>query len=329
MILKELALIVAEHQKTGMSNPFIRNALKEYLQVNVLYSIYTSPVYKQNLIFTGGTCLRHFYGLERLSEDLDFDFIHDFDRKVLAADLAKAFEKKYKYTQLTAATKQQDNQILLKFPVLKQLGMARGGESDWLYVKVDVSPIPSKNYDTVTTAQNSYGLNYAVRHYDLPSLMSGKLHAILSRKYLKGTRDAIKGRDYFDLLWFVREGIHPNLKRLSDMLSRTVSLAQIEAEVDRKVSAFHKHHADFEADMVETDITHYQNDYLRYKARVFSQTVQLDVRCQNCGKVFSSGISINKDALEGLAMAANTHQCPFCGHNNRVNKESYLKNISN
>ncbi|KKR75172.1 MAG: hypothetical protein UU18_C0012G0013 [Parcubacteria group bacterium GW2011_GWB2_40_8] len=46
-----------------------RNLLKEYLQVLVLDYIYSSDKYS-GLVFYGGTCLAHCFGLPRLSEDL-------------------------------------------------------------------------------------------------------------------------------------------------------------------------------------------------------------------------------------------------------------------
>jgi len=50
---------------------FKRNVLKGYLQVLVLDFIYSDPDYSQ-LFFYGGSCLAHCFGLNRLSEDLDF-----------------------------------------------------------------------------------------------------------------------------------------------------------------------------------------------------------------------------------------------------------------
>ena len=79
MIYKELENILKEEKLKGTPNGYIRNLLKEYLQIYVLYFIYTSSDYNKNLIFTGGTCLRHFFGLERLSEDIDFDYINDIE----------------------------------------------------------------------------------------------------------------------------------------------------------------------------------------------------------------------------------------------------------
>lgn len=281
MILKELEYVVTEQRARGLPDVYLRNVLKEFLQVYVLSFIYTARQYQKNLIFTGGTCLRHFYGLERLSEDIDFDYIGKFSSQEFLRDVLDFFVTTHKYSAVTAALKQQGNQILLTFPVLHRLGLARGSDSDLLYIKVDVSKIPSAHYAVVTTSQSRFGMNYAARHYDLPDLMAGKLHAILSRRYRKGVenRHSIKGRDYFDLLWFLKAGVQPNLRRLSDMLGEPMNLATLEERVDARVTAFLKHHkSDYAMDMTplikEPQIlaiytASYLEEYLRNKERSF------------------------------------------------------------
>lgn len=55
-----------------------------------------------------------------------------------------------------------------------------------------------------------------VRHHDLPSMMAGKIHAILSRPYAKG-------RDWYDLLWYLsrRPPVEPNATLLEAALLQT------------------------------------------------------------------------------------------------------------
>lgn len=327
MIERELEKIVRDQKERGAQDAFIRNALKEYLQVYLLYFIYTSPQYRQNLIFTGGTCLRHFYGLERLSEDVDFDVPAGFVAADLSEDLKTFFGAKYQYRDLEISLKQKGRQILLKFPVLKKLGLAEENESDLLHVKMDLSQIPSENYSVVTSSKSVFGMNFAARHYDLPSLMAGKLHAILTRKHLKG-------RDYFDLLWFVKKGVCPDIRRLSDMLGIGVDLKTVEIRVDEKVTLFmKKHRGDYRVDMapliadpaiLEIMIDDYENEYLRSRAQSFSDIVKLGLVCQNCGQKFSSGISIERETFKNLKAIGNAHRCPFCRHENRVEKSGYV-----
>ncbi len=55
-----------------------------------------------------------------------------------------------------------------------------------------------------------------VQHYDKASLLAGKLHALLSREY-------VKGRDVYDLLWYLsdRTWPEPNIVLLNNALAQT------------------------------------------------------------------------------------------------------------
>lgn len=55
-----------------------------------------------------------------------------------------------------------------------------------------------------------------IEHHDRASLLAGKLHAILQRPY-------IKGRDVYDLLWYLSDPAwpEPNLTLLNNALQQT------------------------------------------------------------------------------------------------------------
>jgi len=56
-----------------------------------------------------------------------------------------------------------------------------------------------------------------IKHYDLPTLMAGKMVACLTRVFEKGkTGVEIKGRDYYDLVWYLQKQVTPNIKKLKD-----------------------------------------------------------------------------------------------------------------
>lgn len=283
MIYEELKQIVFAGKQKGLPNSYIRNLLKEYLQVYVLYYIYTSSQYRQNLIFTGGTCLRLFFDLDRLSEDLDFDYQKKkFNTQRLQNDLENFFRRKYRYPEVSSALKQKGEQVLLKFPVLHQLGLAKRDESNLLYVKIDLSKNLSRHYTLETTSKSKYDFNFAAKHYDISSLMAGKINAILTRRRLKGRddRETIKGRDYFDLLWFVKNSTKPNIKRLQDLLKEKVSLADIEAELEQRVKKLiTKYKTDLQSDLmplvrnpavIKDYVENYYQEYSRYKSQSFS-----------------------------------------------------------
>ena len=274
MIQEELARIAGQERDKGSRPEYIRNLLKEYLQVYVLFFVYTSPDYNKRLIFTGGTCLKHFYELDRLSEDIDFDHIGELDASELSANLGDFFSKRYRYPDARISLKQQEAQVLVKFPVLRAMGLEYPGGSDLLHVKMDLSPVPSSNYSAVVSSQSRYGFNYAARHYDLPDLMAGKLHAVLRRQVLKGREDrrSVKGRDYFDLLWFIKRRVAPNMLRLSDMLGEELSPAEVVARLRQKVDELGKMASDFRADIlplvrnkeaVELYVDNYREEFLR------------------------------------------------------------------
>lgn len=281
MINKELEKILVDERARGSSDIYIRNVLKEYLQVYVLYYIYINKKYNKNLVFTGGTCLRHFFDLPRLSEGLDFDYLEYFDSSGLMGDIEIYFKKQLQYKNINLALKQRGEQILLKFPVLHVLDLASLQESNLLYVKLDFLKNPSKHFGLQITSKSIYGFNFVARHYDLPSLMSGKIHAIMTRNRFTGTDDTktIKGRDYFDLLWFIKKAVRPDLKRLSVMLGKNMSMKQIEELLDLKVNELvTRHKNDFKSDLIplisETDfisiyVDNYYEEYMRFKDQVF------------------------------------------------------------
>lgn len=253
MIYKELEKIVLENRRSGQSDMYIRNLLKEYLQIYILNYIYTTKEYSKNLIFTGDTCLRHFFDLPRLSEDLDFDFNKELDSEELFKNIKRYFKTKYLYTEITGSIKQQGKQLLFKFPVLRKLDLANSNESDLLYLRIELQKNPSDIYDTQVSSKSIEGFNFVALHYDLSTLMAGKIHAVLTREKLVGKNDrkTIKGRDYYDLLWYLKQKIKPNMKRLCDILGKEITMVELKGRLDEKVKELNsKYRNDFESDLL-------------------------------------------------------------------------------
>lgn len=194
---------------------FKRNVIKEYLQVLSLGFIYSNPKY-QDLIFYGGSCLKHCYGLDRLSEDLDFvDIKKEVDIKKLADDMKKYFEKEL---DLEIKTKIQKFRIYLKFPILFKLDIAKMGDSDFLFLKVEIFKGCDfcKNPKTQILPLFKYGKSVLIKTFDLPTLMATKIGAVLYRKWEQSDKEGnvlikVKGRDYFDLMWYLNKGILPDM----------------------------------------------------------------------------------------------------------------------
>ena len=53
--------------------------------------------------------------------------------------------------------------------------------------------------------------SFYIKCFTLPDLFAGKMHALLFRKW----KGRVKGRDWFDMEWYVRKGIPLNLAHLA------------------------------------------------------------------------------------------------------------------
>lgn len=215
MLTQNLEKKVQELKSKKLTNEIIKIYLKEYLQLFILEFLYNQKKY-QDMIFTGGSCLRFCYGLNRLSEDLDLDVLKKIDKKELARELKEYFKKNLQYPNLEISIKGKEEKIYLKFQILKYLNLFQLGESDKLYVKIEIAKIPKAPFKLEKTPILQDGFSFFVKNYDLPSLMAGKINAILFRVFLKGKGDKItfKGRDWYDLIWYFKNNIQPNLAYL-------------------------------------------------------------------------------------------------------------------
>lgn len=163
-----------------------RILLKEALQAYVLDFLYNHPIYRR-LNFYGGTCLHVVYGLNRLSEDLDFDNSQGIDLAYLADDLVALFHRTYGYAETIAKSQRGDEGILrvtLKFPVLSALGLSpRPNEA--LHLKVEAS-----HHRQVAVVQHTpifyHGRSFVPAHFSLETMMAGKMLACLERNFQRG-----------------------------------------------------------------------------------------------------------------------------------------------
>ena len=206
------------------SKIFKRNLIKEYLQVVVLDFIYSHYLYN-DLVFYGGSCLSHCYDLPRLSEDLDFvDLKRKIDLEKLNKDLKNFFKSK---TEFKVSSKVQKFRIYLKFPILRELNISTLSESDFLLLKIEVF----KNFDFCSNYKIEiiplFKFNHSIliKTFDLNTLMATKIRAILYRKWKKTSKNgktliAVKGRDYFDLMWYLSKETTPNLNCLKEVKNK-------------------------------------------------------------------------------------------------------------
>ncbi len=194
-----------------------RNALKEELQFYVLNFIYHHPKYNSWIMY-GGSSLRIVHELDRMSVDLDFEISHAITEKFLEK-LKKELEDHFTNTYdagadfLTIKTT-TGRGLLLKFHVGKELSL--GNPSKQVHVKIDLNHFVAPKIVTERRPINRDQLSFVITTYNMSSLMASKLAAI----FLRGTRgvgEAVyeeKGRDIYDLLWYMNKKVVPDFDYL-------------------------------------------------------------------------------------------------------------------
>lgn len=220
----------------SLANETKRIILKEYLQAYALDFLYNHPVYRK-LNFYGGTCLHILYGLNRLSEDIDLDNSNEIDLSHLEEDLLTHFRVNIGYSDVTAKTQVGEwgiRRTTLKFPILYPLGLSLH-TNEPLHLKVEVS-----QHKQVAIIRKTpvlfYGRSFVAAHFSLETMMAGKMLACLERNFQKGTRGTeIKGRDYYDLLWFMQQKIQPLEEKLAKDGLKPYTVRSAMLELSHKV----------------------------------------------------------------------------------------------
>lgn len=204
----------------AQKDPFLPNEtkrviLKEFLQAYTLDFLYNHPVYRK-LNFYGGTCLHVIYGLNRLSEDIDLDNSNGIDLSHLENDLLTFYRSNIGYVDVTAKSQIGEwgvRRTTLKFPILYVLGLTPH-ISEPLHMKVEVSQHKQTSIVRRTPVL-LFGRSFVAAHFSLETMMAGKMLACLERNFQKGEGTTIKGRDFYDLLWFMQQKIHPLEEKLA------------------------------------------------------------------------------------------------------------------
>lgn len=193
------------------------NLVREYLQAHILRSMQEAGAFAA-LAFQGGTALRFLYGLRRFSEDLDFALErpeHDRGLLAVAQDVKRDFDLAGYAVEVTIRTGRAVQSADVRFPgLLHETGLSSTRAAK-LKIRVEVDTRPPGGA-VIETRLVTRHFPIAFRVHDLGSCMAGKIHAVLARRYTKG-------RDVFDLAWYVThpERPGPNLTLLGNALDQT------------------------------------------------------------------------------------------------------------
>ncbi len=176
--------------------------------------------------FYGGTALSIVHHLDRFSEDLDFSLLTPNENFSLEPFL-KAVRTELKAWGIDATTgiiDKKDSNIesaFIKTNTMMALTEIRLPASilhsihrnEISHIKIEIDPNPPCPFDSTFT----YILEpipFSVRVMSLSDIYAGKMHAILARKW----KNRVKGRDWYDLIWFISQQIELDLCHLQHRL---------------------------------------------------------------------------------------------------------------
>jgi predicted nucleotidyltransferase component of viral defense system len=191
------------------------NALKEIIQEIALLGLYRAKFY-EHAAFYGGTALRILYGLDRFSEDLDFSLLKS-DKEFSLEPYLQAITDEIKGVGLEVTVSEKfikagtlNNLIEVDIPKKMISSLHRNQQ---LKIKLEIDTNPPLDFET----QAKYLLQpipFTILTFQLPDLFAGKIHAMLFRQW----KTRIKGRDWYDFVWFVGQQVPIRLAHLKARL---------------------------------------------------------------------------------------------------------------
>jgi hypothetical protein len=190
--------------ETAKSHAQALNLMREYLQARILTALQEQGAMIP-LAFHGGTALRFLYQLPRFSEDIEFSLENpagDYDFQNYLAFISNQLLLEGYPVNIKFNDRKVVNHAFVSFPgLLYELGLSPHADQNFT-IKLEVDTRPPQGAGLATTLIRYRELFINIQHHDKASLLAGKVHAVLQRKYLKG-------RDVFDLVWYLSDPLWP------------------------------------------------------------------------------------------------------------------------
>lgn len=218
-------------------------ALLEIIQEVALLGLWRSKFFEK-AVFYGGTALRILYGLDRFSEDLDFSLLmkapnfelktyhHAVARELQSLGFDVSVEEKKKTNESavqSAFIKANTREHFLRIGLSPE-DQRRMHSNKVLKIKFEVDTDPPLKFD-VNYLPLTFPGPFSVATMTLPDLFAGKMHALLFRDY----RGWVKGRDWYDFLWFIGQNIPIRLMHLEERMRQTGHFQKDKQLTDHKL----------------------------------------------------------------------------------------------
>lgn len=245
------------------------NAIKEIIQEIALAGLSRGGFFEK-AAFYGGTCLRIFYGLNRFSEDLDFALLKK-DPSFKLTDYFPALKKEFdsygieinvedkaktSNSEIQSAFIKGNTLILMMSFFPKNEDARKIISNQMIKIKFEVDTENPEGWRTEKKFR-MLPAPYEVKIFDESTLFAGKIHAIICRNY----KSHVKGRDYYDYLFYIGKGSRFNLTYLESKLKNTGAIAQNEKLTLEKVKEMLKTRfetVDYES--AKDDVSNFVND---------------------------------------------------------------------
>ncbi len=194
-----------------------QNVMREYLQARILGCLQRVGAMVP-LAFHGGTSLRFLYSIPRYSEDLDFALERvkkEYDFRSYLEAIRTELAKEGYSIELKVNDQKTVHSAFVRFPGLLHELRLSPHPQEVISVKIEVDTNPPAGAVLTTTIVRRY-VTLQLQHHDRASLLAGKIHSVMTRRYTKG-------RDIYDLFWYLAD-VHwpaPNLIQLNNALRQT------------------------------------------------------------------------------------------------------------
>jgi predicted nucleotidyltransferase component of viral defense system len=272
-------IILQRLEKFNIKNPIEwKNAVREVTQELVL-AVLSETDFFQKAIFHGGTSLRILYGIKRYSEDLDFVLIKKDTSFRWESYLEQVVEKMNAFGCSLEALDKSKADITVKKAFIKESSIGQLLNFSWVRkigtpekvrIKLEIDSNPPSNGKVITKILN-FPFSHKITTHDLSSQFSGKCNALLSRSYLKG-------RDWYDFLWYVDQKIRPNYEMLSSCMDQHGEREGQHIKANRiwLIKALEEKIVTLDVAMIKEELFTFVNLEERAKVELFDKKVFID-----------------------------------------------------
>lgn len=205
------------------------DALREVLQEIILNALSRAGFFNE-ATFYGGTALRILYKLPRFSEDLDFSLlkvnqsfnIEKYEQSIIDVLSSYGFEvdlemkKKNEKSAITSAfIKGNTIEHMLNIGIAGKITSSLHRDQN-VKIKLEVDTNPPLDFE-IESKTLLRPTPYRISSMTKSCLFAGKMHAILCRSWVSRS----KGRDWYDLVWYIANDIPLNIKHLNARLQQS------------------------------------------------------------------------------------------------------------